>query len=226
MRQRRVADPSSAFLTTSLKDLDDVLHGGLACGALTEITGPSGCGKTQLCIMLSIIATLPVRIGGMDSAVIYIDTESAFSAERLVEMAKHRFPDYFSNEEKLLSTTNRVHVYRDLTCEDMRRRIETLEEVIILKGVKLLVIDSVASVVRKEFDTKLHGNLVERNNFLAKEASSLKYLADEFSMVVILTNQITTWLRRCHAPVADPASLYDDLSSAEGKRASYITAET
>ena len=33
--------------------------------------------------MLSVIATLPEKAGGRDGAVLYIDTESAFSAERL-----------------------------------------------------------------------------------------------------------------------------------------------
>ncbi|MEE6492038.1 hypothetical protein FKM82_016457, partial [Ascaphus truei] len=184
LRTKRTTYLSPAFLSTHLSGLDHVLRGGVACGALTEITGPSGCGKTQLCIMLSIMATLPVGMGGLDGAVLYIDTESAFSAERLIEMAKHRFPAYFATEEKLVPTTSRIHVYRDLTCEEMRRRIETLEEEIISKGVKLFVIDSVASVVRKEFDTQLQGNLMERNNFLSREASSLKYLAEEFSMPV------------------------------------------
>lgn len=63
-------------------------------------------------------------------------------------------------------------------------RIMSLEEEIISKKVKLIIIDSVASVVRKEFDTKLQGNLAERSNFLARGASVLKYLAEEFSIPV------------------------------------------
>ena len=59
-----------------------------------------------------------------------------------------------------------------------------MEEEIISKGVKLVIIDSVASVVRKEFDTQLQGNMRERNKFLAREAASLKYLAEEFSIPV------------------------------------------
>ena len=47
-----------------------------------QISGPSGCGKTQFCMMLSVIATLPWTLGGLDGSVLYIDTESAFSAER------------------------------------------------------------------------------------------------------------------------------------------------
>lgn len=59
-----------------------------------------------------------------------------------------------------------------------------MEEEIISKKVKLIIIDSVASVVRKEFDTQLQGNLAERSNFLARGASLLKYLAEEFSIPV------------------------------------------
>lgn len=50
--------------------------------AFLQITGPAGCGKTQFCIMLSILATLPLNKGGLESNVIYIDTEAAFSATR------------------------------------------------------------------------------------------------------------------------------------------------
>lgn len=63
-------------------------------------------------------------------------------------------------------------------------RLESLEEEIISKGVKLVIVDSIASVVRKEFDPKLQGNIKERNKFLGKGASLLKYLAGEFSIPV------------------------------------------
>ncbi|XP_069063790.1 DNA repair protein RAD51 homolog 2 [Pleurodeles waltl] len=186
MNTTRASNPYSAFLSTNLDLLDKVLRGGVTCGTLTELTGPSGCGKTQFCIMMSIIATLPTSMGGLDGAVIYVDTESAFSAERLVEMAGNRFPVLYDTEEKLFSLSRRIHLYRELTCEDLLKRIESLEEEIISKKVKLIIIDSVASVVRKEFDTNLQGNLNERSNFLNKEASALKYLAEEFSIPVSL----------------------------------------
>ncbi|XP_036094327.1 DNA repair protein RAD51 homolog 2 isoform X2 [Rousettus aegyptiacus] len=243
--QRSVA-LSPAFLSTTLSALDEALRGGVACGSLTEITGPPGCGKTQFCIMMSVLATLPTNMGGLEGAVVYIDTESAFSAERLVEIAESRFPRYFNNEEKLLLTSSKVHLYRELSCDEVLQRIESLEEEIISKGVKLVIIDSVASVVRKEFDTQLEGNMRERNKFLAREAASLKYLAEEFSIPVadadlalaadsaycriegsalqsvegwpqvILTNQITTHLSGALASQADLVSPADDLSLSEG----------
>ncbi|XP_053458174.1 DNA repair protein RAD51 homolog 2 isoform X4 [Nycticebus coucang] len=182
---------------------------------MQTITGLPGCGKTQFCMMMSVLATLPTNLGGLEGAVVYIDTESAFSAERLIEIAESRFPSYFNTEEKLLLTSSKVHLYRELSCDEVLQRIESLEEEIISKGVKLVIIDSVASVVRKEFDTQLQGNLKERNRFLAREASSLKYLAEEFSIPVILTNQITTHLSGALASQADLVSPADDLSLSE-----------
>ncbi|XP_043554163.1 DNA repair protein RAD51 homolog 2 isoform X2 [Chiloscyllium plagiosum] len=226
MKAERCSKPSIAFFPTSLTKLDEVLHGGLACGTLTEVTGPSGCGKTQFCMMLSVLATLPVSMGGLDGAVIYIDTESAFSAERLIEIARCRFPNYFHEDQKLIAMTNRIHLYRELTCLDVLKRLESLEEDIILKGVKLIVVDSVASVVRKEFDTRLQGNLSERSNLLSSEAATLKFLAEEFSIPVVLTNQITTRLSQNFVPSssASRSSLPEDCGISPDGETSYATA--
>ncbi|XP_051885583.1 DNA repair protein RAD51 homolog 2 isoform X2 [Pristis pectinata] len=216
MKNEKCSCPSTAFFPTSLVELDEVLHGGLACGTLTEVTGPSGCGKTQFCIMLSVLATLPISKGGLDGTVVYIDTESAFSAERLVEIARCRFPDYFCTEQELIRMTNKIHLYRELTCSDVLRRVESLEDDVISKGVKLIVVDSIASVIRKEFDTRLQGNLSERSNLLSSEAATLKYLAEEFSIPVILTNQITTRIGQRQAAIFKPGSMVDDLLQSEG----------
>ncbi|XP_075783471.1 DNA repair protein RAD51 homolog 2 isoform X5 [Pelodiscus sinensis] len=232
MKMKRAINPSSAFLSTTLHGLDKALHGGVACGSLTEVTGPPGCGKTQFCLMMSVLATLPISMGGLHGAVIYIDTESAFGAERLVEIAGHRFPNYFVTEEKLFSMTRNIHLYPELTCDCVLKRIETLEEEIISKKVKLVIIDSIASVVRKEFDMKLQGNLLERSNFLARGASLLKYLAEEFSIPVILTNQITTRLNNGLDVQANIVSPADDLclfevsgaSGSKDQELGYVTA--
>ncbi|XP_048841770.1 DNA repair protein RAD51 homolog 2 isoform X1 [Brienomyrus brachyistius] len=180
------------YFPTSLAALDRLLQGGLACGTLTEVTGPSGCGKSQLCMMLSVLATLPHSMGGLDKGVLYIDTESAFSAERLVEIAQSRFPDYFLARERVAEMASRVHLFRELTCRDVQSRLQNLEEDIISCRAGLVVLDSVASVVRKEFDPSLPGNLTHRSNLLGKQAATLKYLAQEFGIPVVLTNQITT----------------------------------
>ena len=63
-------------------------------------------------------------------------------------------------------------------------RLENLEEDLIKKKVKLIVIDSMASLIRKEFDSHLGKNLVERTQLLSKEAALLKYIAESFKIPV------------------------------------------
>ena len=180
------------YLSTSLPRLDEVLHGVLPTDSITELAGPSGCGKTQFCLMLCVLATLPVAEGGLGGSVVYIDTESAFSAERLVEMAQTRKPEHFATEESLLRLTENIHVYAESTCASLLKRLECLEEALILHNVKLVVLDSVASLVRKEFDSQLGRNMIDRTNLLTRQAAILKYIAEEFAIPVVVTNQITT----------------------------------
>ena len=53
-------------------------------------------------------------------------------------------------------------------------RLQRLEEEVISKRVKLIILDSVASLVRKEFDSRVSRNLNERTALLSKEAAILK----------------------------------------------------
>ena len=194
-KEKDAKQKNSTFFRTSLPDLDKALHGGIPAGTLTEITGPAGCGKTQFCIMLSLLATMPIEIGGFAGRVIYIDTESAFSATRLVEMAQARFPDYFhgeNKEERLLTLVQNVFIEFPSTCSNLMNKLQSLEMDIISKKVSLLIVDSVASLVRKEYGTSLNHNMADRSNFLIKEAALLKYLAETFHIPVVVTNQITT----------------------------------
>ena len=53
-------------------------------------------------------------------------------------------------------------------------RLQSLEEEVISKRVQLIILDSIASLVRKEFDSRLFKNLNERTALLSKEAAILK----------------------------------------------------
>ncbi|XP_060085718.1 DNA repair protein RAD51 homolog 2-like [Ylistrum balloti] len=185
------------FFQTSLPDLDKVLHGGIPVGTITEISGPAGCGKTQFCLMLSVQCTLSLELGGLAGNVLYIDTESAFSAERLVEIAQAKHPD-LCVEEKLVELTSQVFVDTQQTCASLMKRLQTIEEEIIQKKIKLVIVDSMASLVRKEYSTSLGQNLTDRTNFLSQQAALLKYIAETFSIPVVVTNQITTRYDRQH----------------------------
>ena len=66
-------------------------------------------------------------------------------------------------------------------------RLQNLEEDLITKNIKLVIVDSIASLVRKEFDSRGSKNMIERTNLLAKEAAILKYVAEEFKIPVSMT---------------------------------------
>ncbi|XP_070569433.1 DNA repair protein RAD51 homolog 2-like isoform X2 [Ptychodera flava] len=201
----------ASFFATSFQQLDRVLHGGLPMSSLTEIAGPPGCGKTQTSILLCVMAALPISLGGLDSSVIYIDTESAFSAQRLVEVAQCRFPSYFNSDERLVNLTNKVTIHNVTTCSDLLYRLQNLEEEMIRKNVKLIVVDSIASLIRKEYDNSVSGNLILRSNILSKQATQLKYLAESFNIPVVITNQITTRLKSSKHDEKTTNSYGDDI---------------
>ena len=62
-----------------------------------------------------------------------------------------------------------INMWMDITV-----RLQRLEEEVISKGVKLIILDSIASLVRKEFDSRVSRNLNERTALLSKEAAILK----------------------------------------------------
>ena len=63
-------------------------------------------------------------------------------------------------------------------------RLQKLEEHIIACNAKLVIVDSIASVVRKEYDSAINRNMAERSSFLVRVAALLKYTAEAFSIPV------------------------------------------
>ena len=131
-------------LVFGLRPLDDALRGGAPAGCITELVGQAGLGKTQLCKQLAVSAQLPVLHGGMGGSVVYIDTEKKFSAARLVEIATARWPERFATPEAVEALTRGVVLYTPSTGAELLARLEGLEAVIIERGAKLVVIDSIA----------------------------------------------------------------------------------
>jgi len=71
-------------LSTGSSGLDRLLGGGYEEGKITEVFGASNSGKTQLAIQATVMAA---AIGWRS---VYVDTESTFRPERVVQIAKSR----------------------------------------------------------------------------------------------------------------------------------------
>ena len=65
-------------------------------------------------------------------------------------------------------------------------------------GAKLVILDSVASLVRKEFDAGVRYNLAERSKMLTKIAAILKQTAECLSIPVSLCCQCRLLLPVCY----------------------------
>ena len=170
-------------VSTGLPSLDAVLRGGVEPGMVTELAGVAGAGKTQMCLSLAVEA----HMGG--TGVVYVDAETTYSSSRLVEIATQRYPDTFAgSEEGAQALTEAVTVYRVGSSSELMAALEGLEDKIVETEAGLVIIDSVAALIKQDFDAS---SLVARQEMLSRMASLLKWLASVFSIPIVVTNHIS-----------------------------------
>jgi hypothetical protein len=64
-------------------------------------------------------------------------------------MAQARFPEYFADEQHLITLCERIHVLKVDTSAGLLSALRALEDQILDSGVKLIALDSAASLLRK-----------------------------------------------------------------------------
>lgn len=177
----------SRALCTGLKSLDDALGGGLCPGTVTEVVGAAGMGKTQLCMQVAALALL----GDPAAAVVYVDVERTFSAQRLSEMLRPRLEgeiDANLVEVALLDALSRVHVVRPLASTQL---LHALQTVCALTGgvrkIALVVVDSVGALPRAEFSRE---DRLRRHELLTSLSALLKRTAHMHNAAVLVSNQV------------------------------------
>lgn len=208
----------SRSVRTSIEALDAALGGGLRAGAVTEVVGPAGAGKTQACLAACAACAAPLDAGGCGGGVIYVDAERKFSGERLVEIARLKFPRAFGEEAATQALARRVQVIVPTSLSDLATRLEAMEEAIVDHGVRLIVIDSVAHLARGEFGWE---RVVQRQSALGGVASTLKRHAEKHELAVLAVNQVTTRIGSAAKHASDEAKAEE---GAIGEESSGITA--
>ncbi|KAK9840539.1 hypothetical protein WJX81_000352 [Elliptochloris bilobata] len=182
--QQRMHQPSG------LQVLDAALRGGVPCGSLTELVGPAGVGKSQLCLMLAASMLLDPALP-VSSQVLYIDTERKFSAGRLVEVAAARAGDVASHHDlnpggfDPAGLAARVLVASPASVVELLSMLQGLEAAVIERGVRLVVVDSIAALARADFAA---AQLPQRQQALGQAAAALKHLAETFRIPVVVTS--------------------------------------
>ncbi|MGC8651900.1 MAG: DNA repair and recombination protein RadA [Candidatus Micrarchaeia archaeon] len=168
-------------ISTGSKDLDELIGGGVETNAITEVYGRFASGKSQLAFQLAVNVQLPREKGGLDGAVLFVDTEGTFRPERIEAMAKEAGID----PKKALEN---IFVVRAITTDDQIFTIQRADKLIAEKGIKLIIVDSLTSLFRSEFVGR--GALGERQQKLNQHVHRLQQLADKFNIAVFVTNQV------------------------------------
>ena len=167
--------------STGSRTLDELLLGGIETQAVTEFYGEFGSGKSQICHTLCAIARQPVESGGMNSGVIYIDTEGTFRPERVEQIARSRGLDH----RQILKSIAVCKVYNsshlELIVKDLGRYVNDF-------NAKLVIIDGIISLHRAEFAGR--GTLADRQQRLNSMLHKVIRLAEIFNIAVVITNQV------------------------------------
>ncbi|MGB7956639.1 MAG: DNA repair and recombination protein RadA [Candidatus Nitrosopolaris sp.] len=160
--------------STGSRALDELFLGGIETQAVTEFYGEFGSGKSQVCHTLCATARQSIDSGGMDSGVIYIDTEGTFRPERVDQIARARGLDH----RHVLKSVAVCKVYNsshlELIVKDLGRYVNEF--------------DSIISLHRAEFLGR--GTLANRQQKLNGMLHKLIRLAEIFNIAVVITNQV------------------------------------
>ncbi|XP_068766102.1 DNA repair protein RAD51 homolog 4 isoform X1 [Struthio camelus] len=182
---------STAILSTGIASLDKLLDSGLYTGEVTELMGAPGSGKTQVC--LSIAASVSL---GLKQHVLFLDSTGGFTASRLYQMLRARAEE----EEEQLEALQRVQVARVFDVYEMLGALQELrdslsQQVMSSMGpLKVVLIDSISAVIYPLLGGKQSEEILHPPPGLAlmmQLARELKTLAREFSLTIVMTNQVT-----------------------------------
>ena len=158
--------------------LSSALQGGLRAGELTELVGESSAGKTQF----SLQAALEAALRG--ETVLYIVTEGAFPSARLDQMVTAREAEEARDRILVKQARSLSHLLAVLG-EEVR---EVVGE---HPGTSLVIVDSVASLVRSEGELRTG---LERVSVIHKLGQTLLQLTTVLGVAVVAVNQVTARL--------------------------------
>ncbi|XP_072040998.1 DNA repair protein RAD51 homolog 4-like [Amphiura filiformis] len=174
-----------AILPTGCSSLDELLDGGLYTSEVLEIAGGSGVGKTQLCT--SIAASIAVS-SEQNVNVLYIDTSGGFSCQRLQDMMVARnIP-----EKAMIAAFQRIQCTKVFDLFEVIQLLENTKHSIdsgsdtFYSALKVVVLDSVTAIVAPV----IGGQQTEGHAMMMHLGRALKGLAAEYSIAVLLTNNL------------------------------------
>jgi DNA repair protein RadA len=130
---------------------------------------------------MCITAGQPVESGGLNSGIIYIDTEGTFRPERLEQISSSR------NIDPVRALQN-VAVCKVYNSAHLELIVKNLGKYIDDYKAKLVVVDSIISLHRAEFSGR--GTLADRQQRLNSIMHKLLRISEIYNVAIIVTNQV------------------------------------
>lgn len=168
-------------ITTSSKSLDELLGGGVETQAITECFGKFSSGKTQVGFQLAVNAQKALSTDGKPARVLFIDSESTFRPERIVQIAEAQGLDP-------QETLRNILIAKAENSDHQLILVEKAGNVIEKENIKLIIVDSLTSHFRADYVGR--GALGERQQKLNKHIHTLQRYADKYNIAIYVTNQV------------------------------------
>ncbi|GAB1609563.1 DNA repair protein RAD51 homolog 4-like [Argonauta hians] len=184
---------SAAILGTGCVRLDQLLDGGLYTGEMTELVGATAVGKTQMCLSVATSVAMETK-----QNVLYIDTLASFSADRISEIvaattaAADNVGGDGNTEENVEDILQHIHCAKVFNVFHLFEVLEAVRQDLIkqnssfFSGLRLIVCDSVSAIL----SPLVGGHQIQGYSLLVQVAQKLKILATEYSLAVLVTNNI------------------------------------
>lgn len=215
--QNITSDPY--ILTTGCSSIDKLLNGGIySSNGIYELVGEAGVGKTQLAMQLCLNVQLPAIYGGLEGCAVWINTESDIRTDRFNELANYALQRYSNTVEDNYNFLDNFYLHQVHTVDELENsifiKIHNLIQKAIQAGkdnvlqVKLIVIDSIASVFRTDrhddiYNSNINSNNTQNNknkqstttkNYAERYFSltnKLKQYSTEYGICIVVLNQAT-----------------------------------
>ncbi len=158
-------------LSTGSEALDALLAGGWEAGIISTVFGPAGSGKSLLCMLAALSAVRNSK------KVVFIDTESNFSVDRLRQIC----PDYKGVLDSIIFMFPSSFEEQGKIVRGFAKSLPP--------RLGLIVVDTISMLYRFEF-----GNvkMQDLNRALGLQIGMLSSVARSAGLPVILSNQVYT----------------------------------
>ncbi|MEM4714135.1 MAG: DNA repair and recombination protein RadB [Candidatus Nanoarchaeia archaeon] len=159
-------------ISTGSQIFDELLCGGLERGIITTLFGAPGAGKSNLAMLFA------ANLAEQGKKIIFIDTESSFSSERVKQLKNQATSQLFKN----------ILIFEPSSFEEQCKLFANLKKIALLEKPAAIIVDSIIMLYRLELGAEKE--ISEINRELANQMAVLLDIARSQNIPVLVTDHI------------------------------------